>query len=117
MTSAGPVSLAQTIQALNLSVVTGEDHLAAELQGALLGDLLSYVMANGKPGWLWITIQTHPNVVAVAALARLAGIVIAAGFEPEEDTVARAEEEGLPLLTSSESAYVLVGRLWDLGVR
>ena len=74
-------------------------------------------MAHGREGQVWITIQTHPNIVAVAALAGLAAIVLAHGVRPEEDTVVRAEEEGMPLLLSAESAYVLAGKLYELGVR
>ena len=47
----------------------------------------------------------------------LSAVLIAGGFEPEEETVARAEEEGIVLLTSAETAHVLAGKLYELGVR
>ena len=39
------------------------------------------------------------------------------GFAPEEETIARAEEEEIALLTSSEGAYALAGQLYELVVR
>ena len=117
MTESRAVTVARAVEALGLSVRAGDGWLDRVITGAQVGDLLSYVMAQGKAGQLWITIQTHPNIVAVAALAGLSGVAIAAGFEPEEETVARAEEENIPLLTSGESAFALAGRLYELGVR
>ncbi|MEN6347708.1 MAG: DRTGG domain-containing protein [Armatimonadia bacterium] len=111
------VTVARATEALSLRVEAGGEHLEAAITGAQVCDLLSHVMAQGKHGHLWITIQTHPNIIAVAALAGLSGIVIASGFEPEDDTVMRAEDEGIPLLMSPQTAYELAGKLYELGVR
>lgn len=117
MTSAARVTVEQVVERLGLTVQVAGDRPDAPVTGGIVGDLLSYVMANGKQGNLWITIQTHPNIVAVAALGGLAGIVIAGGFQPDEDTVARAEDEGMALLTCEESSFAVAGRLYELGVR
>lgn len=89
----------------------------ATASGVIVADLLSYVMASGEAGQVWITVQGHANVVAVAALAGLPAIVIAAGFEPEEETKERAQEEGIGLYLSPNSAFSLAGRLYALGLR
>ena len=34
------------------------------VENVYIGDLLSFVMANGKEGALWLTVQKHLNVVA-----------------------------------------------------
>jgi predicted transcriptional regulator len=117
MTKPESVTVGTVVERLGLGVAACAERGEAEVTGAIVGDLLSYVMANGRAGNLWITIQTHPNIVAVAALAQLSGIILAGGLEPGEDTVARAEEEGLPLLTAAETTYALAGRLYELGVR
>lgn len=111
------ITVAEAAQHLGLTVRAGERSLEAVITGAQVSDLLSHVMAIGKAGHFWITNQSHANIVAVAALARLSAILVAAGFEPEEEAVIRAEEEEIPLLTSAESAYTLAGRLYELGVR
>lgn len=117
MAEAGQVTVAKAVESLGLTVAAGGSALDQVVTGALVCDLLSHVMANGRPGQIWLTIQTHPNVVAVAALARLAAILVVGGFAPEPETEARADEEGIALLTSREDAYALAGRLYDLGVR
>jgi len=117
MPDAAPLTVAEAAEKLGLTVHAARDRLGQPVTTAVVSDLLSYVMANGKQGGLWITIQTHANIVAVAALGGLSGVIVAHGFEPTEDTVSRAEEEGIPLLTSPEPAYTLAGRLYELGVR
>jgi predicted transcriptional regulator len=118
MSDEAQVTVADAVEALGLTVLAGgEEQLRHRITGAMVSDLLSFVMAGAKQGDCWITVQTHPNIVAVAALGQLPAIMVASGFDPEEDTVARAEDEGIPLLTSSLSSYELAGRLYALGIR
>ena len=111
------VTLGQVAEALNLTLRAGEAAPESHVTGGLVGDLLSHIMSRGRRGMVWITIQAHPNIVAVAALGALAAVIIADGFEPDEDTIARADEEAVPLYTSCEPAYALSGKLYELGVR
>jgi hypothetical protein len=111
-----PVTVGRAAEALGLAACVSA-RLDEEIGGAQVSDLLSYVMAEGKRGQVWITIQTHPNIVAVAGLAGMHAIVVAGGFGPEPETIARAEEEEIGLFTSAETAYSLAGKLYELGVR
>ena len=117
MSEAASLTVATIAEALGLTVAVGEGKLAVPVTGAQVSDLLSYVISHGRQGHLWITIQTHPNIIAAAALAGLSAIIVAAGFEPEDETLDRAEEQGIPLLTSKESAFTLAGRVHELGLR
>jgi predicted transcriptional regulator len=63
-----------------------------------------------------VTIQTHPNIVAVAAMKELAGIILAGGREPDSDTLQKAEEEEMPILVSSLFTFELVGKLYQKGI-
>lgn len=110
------VPLTAVIAALNAKVIGGAE-LDGTVSGAQVCDLLSHVMARGREGQAWITIQTHPNVIAVAALARLAAVILAHDMQPEEETVMRAEDEGIPLLLTAEGAYTVAGKLYELGIR
>lgn len=101
---------------LALDVQAAPDKLGAKVSGGYACDLLSYVMANGKAGDLWITIQGHPNIVAVASLLGLAGVVVVEGAKVEAATLEKAEKEGIPILTTREPAYTIAGRLYELGV-
>lgn len=79
-------------------------------------DLLSWVMAKGKPGCAWITVQTHMNVIAVASLHEMACVVCPEGIKMEEASIARAEEEGIAIVESDLSAYEICGRLYAKGI-
>ena len=100
----------------NLPVAAGLNHLDRPIQGGYCGDLLSNVMANAPNGCIWLTVQTHQNIVAVAVLHEMAAIVLTGGQEPDQETIEKAEEEGIPILTWPESAFELAGRTasrWD----
>ncbi len=79
-----------------------------------VSDLLSDVIANAEEGCLWITVQRHLNIVAVAQLKKLAGIVISRGGEPEPAVLARAGQEGLFILAAAEDSFTVAGRLYAL---
>jgi len=105
----------KTIQAeLGLNVQCGAERIGAEVTGGYVGDLLSDVMANSAKSQVWVTRQVHQNIVAVATLKELSGIIIVQGAMPDKDTVAKAEKEGLPILTTSLAAFEVVGRIHRL---
>ena len=101
---------------LQMEVASGKRGLDREVTSGYCGDLLSDVMANSKKGALWITIQSHQNIVAVAVLRELAAILLVNGRVPDEETKAKSEGEGIPILLSSLPAYELAGRLYELGI-
>ncbi len=101
---------------LSLQVAAGARGLEKEISAGYCGDLLSDVMANAQKGEMWLTIQSHQNIVAVAALRELAAIVLVNGRAPDDDTKAKAEAEGIPILVSPLSSYALAGKLYRLGI-
>ena len=101
---------------LELEVKVGGKSLANEVRGGYAGDLLSDVIANARAADLWVTLQTHQNIVAVACMKELAGVVLVNGRQPEKDTLEKAAEENVPLLVSELSAFELIGRLHGLGL-
>jgi predicted transcriptional regulator len=110
------MTIAETVAALALTVAhdAGGERLVT---GAMVTDLLSEVLASGSPGQVWITIQTHRNVVAVASTQDLAAVIIAGGRQPQADVIALAREQAVTLLTSDQSAYTVAGALYALGVQ
>jgi serine kinase of HPr protein (carbohydrate metabolism regulator) len=111
------VTVNDLIGSLPLTVVAGHDRLTAQVTGGYVSDLLSNVMGFATPGSVWVTMQGHQNVVAVASLAGLAAVVVAGGVAPEPETVAKAEAEGIVLLTTSLTSFELVGQLYRSGVK
>jgi len=101
---------------LTLTVRTAPDKLDVEVTGGYASDLLSRVMAKAKKGNLWVTIQAHPNIVAVASLLELAGIIVAEDVELDPVTIEKANEEGIPILTTEYCTFAIVSKLAQLGV-
>ena len=79
-------------------------------------DLLSWVMAHGCEGMAWVTVQTHMNVVAVAALAEMACVILPENIDMPREILSKAEEEGLCVLKSPLSAYAICGRMAAQGI-
>ena len=74
-------------------------------------------IAHAEEDSVWVTLQTHANVVAIAVMKGLAGIVLTGGRPPDPDAAAKAEAEGIPVLSTAADSYETIGRLWDLGLR
>lgn len=108
------MNLQGVLEELHLSAACGADHLDREVRGGYSGDLLSDVIAHGTPGDLWMTMQVHVNIVAVAVLKDLAGIIIVGGRQPAQETIRRATEEHVAILVSDLPAYETAGRLYAL---
>jgi hypothetical protein len=110
------MKLQEIVEKLELEVKSGEDRLDAEVKRGYVSDLMSDVIANSQEGDLWITLQIHLNIVAVASMKSLSGIVLINSRQPEENTLEKAKSEGIPLLVSGLPAFELVGRLYQLGI-
>ena len=104
------------IKKLNLKVLSGENKIENDIEGVYINDLLSYVMAHGNKNNIWITVQIHPNIVAVASLAEFSCIIIPENISVEKITVEKAEQEGICILQSTEDAYTICGRLKEVGI-
>ena len=89
----------------NLEVVSGEKGLNRDITDGYCGDLLSDVMANSVKGAVWLTVQVHQNIVAVAVLKELAAIILVNGRQPDEETKTKSEDEQIPILVTPLSAY------------
>lgn len=88
-----------------------EGDMEAEVSGGYMGDLLSVVMGEAQEGQVWITIQSHVNIVAVASLKGVPAIIIAHGYEPDEETCKTAEEEGIVLLGTKLDPFSIAKKL------
>ena len=110
------LTISDLVKSFGLKIETGKDRLLEEVTGGYASDLLSDVIAHSRKGNVWITIQTHPNIVAVATMKELSGIILTGGRQPEAETIQRADQEGIPILTSPLFTFELVGRLYQMGI-
>lgn len=105
---------AELISKLDLKVISGEKGLDREITGGYTSDLLSDVIGSAREGNVWITLQAHQNIVAVATLKEIAAVIIVKGLSAAEETIRRSNEENIPVLSSSEDAFTVTGRLYSL---
>lgn len=108
------MKLIEIVEKLDLSLISGILNPETEIKGVYVSDLLSDVMGNAKEGDLWITLQSHKNIVAVAELKDICAIAIINGNQPDESARNKSEEDGIPLLTTQESAFQTAGRIYEL---
>lgn len=106
----------EIVDKLALAVLAGEEHLDREVKGGYVADLLSCVMVGAEANVVWVTLQTHINIVAVAALNEVACIVVAEGAVVPQPTLDKAIEQGVIILSSPLPIYEMVGQLMAMGV-
>lgn len=97
-------------------LLTPDCDTSREVLSGYCCDLLSWVMAHGKSGMAWITVQTHMNVVAVATLMDMAAVIVPEGIAVQDDVVQKAAGEGVAMLSSEKTAYELCGLMYGAGV-
>ena len=89
------MNLQQIIDRLNLTVLTDpRDFTLIKPDGGYTSDLLSCVMAGAKSNYLWITLQAHLNIVAVAALLEVAAIIITENAQPDSSHNCQSQRTG-----------------------
>jgi predicted transcriptional regulator len=111
------MTLKEMVKQLDLVVLTGNDATSREVSGGYASDMLSDVLTHAGNGYVWITMQIHPNILAVASSKDLSGIIIVNGRKPEMETLKKAEQKQIPILMSPLSTYTVAGRLYELGVK
>jgi len=94
--------------------VLAKGNLDTEIKGCYVSDLLSDVLANSQPGNLWVTQHTHPNVVAVAAVKDISGVLIVGGKPIDPETLKRAQTEKVNLVVCKLSAFEAAGVVYNL---
>ena len=104
------------VERFGLQVVAGDKSLDRQVEDGYCGDLLSEIMGNAPEGCVWLTIQGHQNIVAVAVLRNMAAIIVTGGQTPDDETLQKANEEKIPILLWPYSTYQLAGRLYSMGV-
>lgn len=112
------MNLKQISEQLDLRLLTNPRPLEdIPVDSAYTSDLLSCVMAGAKPACVWVTLQAHMNVIAVATLLEISAVIITEGATPDAAVIQKANEQDVTLFSSPETSYSICGRLWELGVR
>lgn len=105
------MTVKEIAEKLELKLVCAEENTEREVTGCYIGDLLSLVMSKAQSGDAWITIQGNINVPAVASLTDSSMVIIAENMQLDPAALSRAEQEGIPVYASEESAFSLACRI------
>lgn len=108
------MKLSGLISELQAQVQCCEDTLDREVSWGYSSDLLSDVMANAAKNCIWITLQTHPNIVAVASLVGMSAILISRGAVPDPETLNKAVKEKIAVLTTDLPTFEAAGKIYQL---
>ncbi len=101
---------------LEVTCVTPKGDLTRKLSGVYVGDLLSVVMGKAKEDNVWVTIQGHVNIIAVASLINMACIIVTEGFDIDDETIERAIEQEVVVYKTSLSSYDVCAKLAAQGL-
>lgn len=108
--------LAELKESLGLTLLTDGMDGARDVSDAVVCDLLSFVMANGRAGMAWVTVQTHINVLAVASLHDFSCVIVPEGIKVPAETIEKAGEEKITVFSSDKTAYQLCRGMSALGI-
>lgn len=108
------MTLLELKEKLELKLLTSKMDENRQVEGGYASDLLSWVMAHARENQVWVTIQSHQNIIAVASLLGLSGVIVAEGVEVDENTIKKAEDENIPIFATQKSIYEICGILYNL---
>ena len=110
------MQLREIVKQLDLQILTGTSLLDREVTGCYISDMLSAVMAHANSGDIWVTLQVHLNVIAVASVKGISALIIVNGRSLDDDTIKKAQEEKIPVLVTTLNAFQIAGKLYQLGL-
>ncbi|MFA8450335.1 MAG: DRTGG domain-containing protein [Bacteroidales bacterium] len=108
------MKISKLISELNLKLVAGESGIENDFNGAYVSDLLSDVMGKAQNNQVWITLQTHKNIMAIASLKDLSAIILVQGLKPDADTIEKSNEDGIPILICDLPTFEIAGKIYNM---
>ena len=88
-----------------------------EIDGAFISDMVSDVMAGAKAGNIWVTVQTHKNIVAAANLVDVPAIIVVRGKKIPEDTIQMADRVGVTVFGTDLDSFQIAVKLHEAGIK
>jgi len=111
------MKLREIKELLQAELICGENHLETEIETVCASDLMSDVLALGKPGMLLITGLTNVHSVRTADIIEAKAVVYVRGKRPDQESITLAAKKGIPLLTTNYLMYQACGILYNSGLK
>lgn len=110
------MKLTEIVNLINGELLTQEDTYKKDITGAMGADLMSDVLASIKPEAALLTGLCNPQVVRTALIADIRAIIFVRGKNPDRDTIRIANEENIPLITTTFGMFEACGILHKAGI-
>ncbi len=110
------MKLREVQEILDADVIVGKEKLDMEVKTAFGADLMSDVLSFAKAGSLLLTGLTNTQVVRIANVLDIAAIILVRGKKPTAETIDRAKELQIPILTTKYILFETAGRLYAKGI-
>ncbi|MDA3846944.1 MAG: DRTGG domain-containing protein [Vallitaleaceae bacterium] len=111
------ITVAHIIEELDCTLIAGKNGIDRSVESGFVGDLLSIVMGKAKADSVWITIQSHINIIAVASLVDVSCVIVTEGYDVDQLAINRANEEDIAILSTKLSSYEITTKLYELGIK
>jgi predicted transcriptional regulator len=111
------MELKEIVNILECQNHTSEDLLWRDIQYCYATDMMSDVLKSCKIGSLLITGLVNLQVLQVAELMDLKGIIFVSGKEPPGEIIEKAKEKNLPIMTTEKQLFEACGILYTFGLR
>jgi predicted transcriptional regulator len=112
------MTLRQIQKILDARTIAGEGLLdIINIDNAGAADLMSDVLAYSRPGTLMLTGLANAQSLHTADIAEMKAIVYVRGKEPDQETIRKAEERGIPLMCTRLGMFECCGRLFTAGLK
>lgn len=107
------LTIKQLVDDLGFELLTKHADVNRKPEFAYVSDLLSDVMGKAQENMIWVTSQTHKNIIAVASLKDLSAIVVVNERKVSQELVEQADKENVVIISSNRAAFDTVGLLFD----
>lgn len=88
-----------------------------DIEGAFISDMVSDVMAGAKAGNVWVTVQTHKNIIAAANLVDISAVVVVRDKKVPEDTIQMADRAKMTVFATDLDSFQMAVKLYEAGIR
>ncbi len=101
---------------LSAELLSEDADLGGEIKSAIASDLMSDVLALGRPGELLLTGLANNQTIRTCEVAGISVVVFVRGKRPPVETVALARECSIPIMSTGLSMFEACGILYSKGI-
>ena len=111
------MTIADMVRVLHARVLCGGERIDTPVYTACCSDLMSDVLAFVNEKTVLITGLTNPHVLRTADMLDLKCLVYVRSKVPNEEIIEQADEQGLAVIATRETAFTACGLLYAAGLR